>query len=571
MELAIRGERLEIAGGVGSGITINDTIPGPLIELHEGHEALLRVTNHLPEDSSIHWHGILLPCHVDGVPGVTFPGIKPGDTFEARFPVRQSGTYWYHSHSGLQEQSGVFGPLVIHPAKPDPFTYDRDYVVMLSDWTFEDPHRILAKLKKMNDYYNFQQRTMGDFLQDVSNTGLLDTVRDRLSWAAMRMNPADILDITGYTYTYLLNGVHPDGNWTGVFTPGERIRLRFINGSAMTYFNVRIPDLPMTVVAADGSNVEPFEVDEFQIAVAETYDVVVEPQARAYTLFAESMDRSGYARGTLAPREGMAAAIPALRARPLRTMVDMGMDMDMGMGKDKDKDMDMDHDMAGMSDAPVERQEDVAPTHPGHPGTKMPDHEGSGSGHAAMTAAGPVVARHGPDGHGPGNAAVAEVQRNRLGEPGAGLESVDHRVLVYQQLRSLDSRPRAEKPPDREIELHLTGNMERFMWSFDGRKFSEVDGPIELQYGERVRLILVNDTMMEHPIHLHGMFMELQNGHGERTPLKHTISVKAAERLSVLIDAVEPGPWAFHCHFLYHMELGMFRVVRVNGGPGTQT
>ncbi|RIL07253.1 MAG: copper resistance protein CopA [Proteobacteria bacterium] len=568
VDLAIRAERLAIAGGTGNGMTINGTIPGPLIELYEGHEALLRVTNHLPEDSSIHWHGILLPFRVDGVPGVSFPGIKPGDTFEARFPVRQNGTYWYHSHSGLQEQSGVYGPLVVHPATPERFEYDRDYVVMFSDWTFEDPYRVLANLKKVSDYYNFQRRTATDFVQDVADVGLVDTIRDRLSWGAMRMNPTDVLDVTGYTYTYLLNGVHPDGNWTALFEPGERIRLRFINGSAMTYFNVRIPGLPMTLVAADGPHVQPVEIDEIQIGVAETFDVVIEPQNRAYTIFAESMDRSGYARGTLAPREGMTADVPALRKRPLRTMIDMGMDMGMTM--------EMDMPAGGKEATGHEQQpdaqhgghENATPTHPGHrPGMEMGAKRGAGSQHAGMETAGPIVAKHGRDHHGPGNTTVAEVQRDRLGEPGTGLADVDHRVLVYRDLRSLEARAGATKPPDREIELHLTGNMERFMWSFDGVKFSEVDGPIELQYGERVRIVLVNDTMMEHPIHLHGMFMELENGHGARTPLKHTVSVKGGERLAVLVNAVEPGPWAFHCHLLYHMELGMFRVVRVNGGP----
>lgn len=567
-DLEIRAERLEIAGGTGSGMTINGTIPGPLIELYEGHEALLRVRNLLPEDSSIHWHGILLPFQVDGVPGVSFPGIKPGDIFEAGFPVRQNGTYWYHSHSGLQEQSGVFGPLVIHPATPDPFGYDRDYVVMLSDWTFEDPYRVLAKLKKMSDYYNFQRRTMADLVQDVADVGLIDTVRDRLSWGSMRMNPTDILDVTAYTYTYLLNGVHPAGNWTGLFEPGERVRLRFINGSAMSYFNVRIPGLPMTLVAADGPLVAPVEIDEIQIAVAETYDVVVQPRDRAYTIFAESMDRSGYARGTLAPREGMTAEVPPLRERPLRTMIDMGMDMGMGTETDMPGSMSMSGPTREEPMALHVGSDNAAPTHPGHRrGMDMSSQRSDGADHAGMENAGPVVARHGPDDHGLGNASIAEVQRNRLGEPGTGLEGVDHRVLVYQDLRGLEPRAGATKPPDREIELHLTGNMERFMWSFDGLKFSEVKGLIELQYGERVRIILVNDTMMEHPIHLHGMFMELENGHGERTPLKHTVSVRGGERLSVLVDAVEPGPWAFHCHLLYHMELGMFRVVRVNGGP----
>jgi len=536
LNLTIRPERTSIAGGTGSAMTINGTIPGPLIELYEGRDALLRVTNHLSKDSSIHWHGILLPFEMDGVPGVTFPGIPPGQTFEARFPVVQSGTYWYHSHSGLQEQSGVYGPLVVHPRQPDPFSYDRDYVVMLSDWTFEDPHRVLARLKKMSDYYNFQQRTVGDFFRDAAASGWTATVGDRISWGNMRMSPTDFADVTGYTYTYLMNGLHPAGNWTGLVAPGDRVRLRFINGSAMSFFNVRIPHLPMTVVSADGQNVDPIETDEFQIGVAETYDVVVEPGDRAYTVFAESMDRSGFARGTLAPREGMQAPVPALRKRPLRTMVDMGMDMEMGA--------------AGMTEMSSGGSHDH--------GTIEGD-RGIGS---RMEKAGPIVARHGPDHHGLGNTSVATVQRDRLSEPGAGLEHVAHRVLVYTDLRAAEARDVG--PPDREIELHLTGNMERYMWSFDGKKFSEVDGPIEFRHGERLRLVMVNDTMMEHPIHLHGMWMELENGHGDRIPRKHTISIKPAERVSVLIDADAPGRWAFHCHLLYHMEMGMFRVVRVS-------
>jgi len=579
MDLAIRADSVDIAGGVGSGITLNETIPGPLVELYEGHDAVLRVTNHLATDSSIHWHGILLPSEMDGVPGVTFPGIRPRETFEAKFPVRQRGTYWYHSHSGLQEQSGVYGPLVVHPATPDPYAYERDYVVVLSDWTFEDPHDVLAKLKKMSDYYNFQQRTVSDFARDVAAAGWQATLRDRLAWGRMRMSPTDIADITAYTYSYLMNGIHPAGNWTGIFTPGERVRLRFINAAAMTYFNVRIPGLPMTVVAADGPNVQPVEVDELQIGVAETYDVIVAPEDRSYTLFAESMDRSGYARGTLAPREGMTAEVPALRKPPLRTMVDMGMDMggmdmnSMEMGEMNMGGMEMrEMDMSGMSGGAMQHGSDPSakPTHPGHM-ERMDRSEGDASPDSGMQTAGPVVAKHGPDEHGTGNTSVPRVQRNRLGEPGTGLENTGHRVLVYADLRSDRPRHGATRPPDREVELHLTGNMERYMWSFDGRKFSEVDGPIEFQYGERIRLILVNDTMMEHPIHLHGMFMELENGHGEHLPLKHTISVKPAERVSLLVDAVESGRWAFHCHLLYHMKMGMFRVVRVAGRPESRT
>jgi CopA family copper-resistance protein len=545
MELALRRETVDIAGARAAATTINHSVPGPLIELYEGEEALLRVTNHLDEDASIHWHGILLPFPMDGVPGVVFPGIRPGETFEAHFRVRQSGTYWYHSHSGLQEQTGVYGPLIIHPQDAEPFAYDRDYVVMLSDWTFEDPRTVLARLKKMSDYYNFHRRTVGDFFQDVGRNGLAATVRDRLAWGNMRMSPTDIADVTGYTYHYLMNGLDAAGNWTGLFRPGERVRLRFINGSAMTYFNVRIPGLPMTVVQADGQNVQPVETDELQIAVAETFDVIVQPPAdAAYTIMAEAMDRSGYARGTLAPRAAMSAAVPALRKPPRRTMIDMGMAMG-GMAVDT------------MGQTP---QTQGAMAHGEHAMSAM---ESGGMGTMQMAAAGPVVARHGPDDHGPGNIGIAEVERNRLGEPGTGLEHTGHRVLTYAQLRAV-SPVTDKREPFRTIELHLTGNMERYMWSFDGKKFSEVTEPVHFPYGERIRLVLVNDTMMEHPIHLHGMFMELENGQGGHLPRKHTISVKPAERVSLLITADEPGRWAFHCHFLYHMMLGMFRVVEVS-------
>lgn len=552
MDLTIRQQTLGIAGGTSDlAMTINDTIPGPVVELYEGRNALLRVHNQLASSSSIHWHGILLPFEMDGVPGVAFPGIDPGTTFEARFPLRQSGTYWYHSHSGLQEQSGVYGPMVIHPAGPDPVSVERDYVVMLSDWTFEDPHDVMKKLKQVSHYYNFQERTVADFVEDIDKAGWDKALKDRLAWARMRMSPTDIADVTGYTYTYLMNGLHPAGNWTGLFRPGERVRLRVINGSAMSYFNVRIPGLRMTVVAADGQNVEPVEVDEFQIGVAEVYDVVVQPaEDKAYTLFAESMDRSGYASGTLAPREGMRAPLPALRERPLRTMVDMGMDMS-GM----DMDMPMDHGQHQTHDGM-----NMDGMHGGMPG--MSPEGGAGTG-SMMEPAGPVVARHGPDQHGPGNVTVAEVQRNRLGEPGTGLENVSHRVLVYTDLKRL-ARDFDDRPPARELELHLTGNMQRYMWSFDGEKFSEVKSPLEFEHNQRLRLIMVNDTMMEHPIHTHGMWMELENGHGHAIPRKHTISVKPAERLSVLITPQDKGRWAFHCHLLYHMEMGMFRVIRVS-------
>ncbi|WP_348765377.1 copper resistance system multicopper oxidase [uncultured Salinisphaera sp.] len=595
MDLHVRRERIDIAGGRASALTINHSTPGPILELWEGRNARLRVHNHLDEPTSMHWHGLLLPFQMDGVPGVAFPGIAAGERFEVDFPVRQAGTYWYHSHSGLQEQSGQIGPIVIHPADDDGIDADREYVIVLNDWTFEDPHRIVARLKKMSDYYNFSERTLGDLAEDFRTAGVASTLRDRLAWGEMRMSARDIADVTGHTYTYLMNGLHPEANWTGLFTPGERIRLRVINASAMTYFNVRVPGLPMTVVAADGKEVEPVETDEFQIGVAETFDVVVEPTAdQAYTVMAESMDRSGYARGTLAPRVGMAAPVPALREQPQRTMMDMGMamgDMDTGhmkMGHDQHGDamsQGMNHDsmpgmpaaqenhgMAGMDHTRHQGHATDGTTTAGmdHDMSKMtrgsgPNAENTGTG-AMMEQAGPVVAEHGPDMHGAGNINVATVQRDRLAERGTGLEHVDHRVLTYSQLRNV--RPMQDRrEPSRTIEIHLTGNMDRYMWSFDGVKYSD-STPIEFPYGERIRLILVNDTMMEHPIHLHGMFMELENGQGDRLPFKHTLSVLPASRASLLVTADEPGRWAFHCHLLYHMEMGMFRVVRVSDRAG---
>ena len=528
IDLHIRNTALKVEGKDTSAITINETVPGPLIRLREGQIATMRVTNHLKKDTSIHWHGLILPQDMDGVPGVSFAGIRPGETFTYRFPIQQNGTYWYHSHSGLQEQLGHFGPMIIDPAEPEPFKYDRDYVVMLSDWTFEDPYVILKKLKKLSSYYNFQRRTMQDFFRDIKEKGWDATMSDRLAWGSMRMDPTDIADITGSTYTYMMNGLGPETNWTGLFRPGERLRLRFINAATMSYFDLRIPGLKMTVVQVDGQNIQPVTVDELRIAVAETYDVIVEPDNTAYTIFAESMDRSGYARGTLATQQGMSAAIPARRPRPVRTMADMGMaDMDMG-GADKSA-MDNKNSMSAM---------------------KMP-------------AKSPAV-KHGPDRHGPGAAAVAEFSSSRLHEPGLGLKNNGRRVLVYGDLRSLDVAHDKRKAA-REIELHLTGNMERYMWSFDGKKFSEVDGPIQFYNGERVRLTFVNDTMMDHPLHLHGMWMELDTGAGEYKPRKHTISVQPGERLSADITVDAPlGEWAFHCHLLYHLDMGMLRVVSVS-------
>ncbi|MCH4562921.1 copper resistance system multicopper oxidase [Halomonas sp. EGI 63088] len=558
--LAIRRESLPIDGRATRPISINGTSPGPLIRLKEGQDAVLKVTNLLEEPTSIHWHGLILPAAMDGVPGISFAGIEPGETFTYRFPVRQNGTYWYHSHSGLQEQLGHAGPLIIDAAEREPFRYDREHVLLLTDWTFEDPARVFRHLKIGEGYYNFQERTIADFLADVRADGFADTARRRAMWARMRMSSRDIADVTGSTYTYLLNGHAPGENWTALFNPGERVRLRVINGSAMSYFDVRIPGLKMTVVAADGQPVQPVPVDEFRIGVAETYDVLVAPEAdTAYTLFAEAMDRSGYARGTLAPREGMTAAIPEPRRIADRGMEAMGahggmdhssmgdMDHSTMAGMDDSNMPGMDHsDMRGMDDATMGDMEPSAMAGMDHSTMGgMGEASSSGEGEGAMLPAGAAQ---------PGS---------QYDQAGIGIDPDERRVLVYRDLKAFTPWP-DRRPPGRELELHLTGNMERYMWSFDGKKFSEVSGPIHFRKDERLRLILVNDTMMEHPIHLHGMWMELENGAGELIPRKHTLNVKPGERVSALITADAEGSWAFHCHLLYHMDAGMFRVVKVS-------
>jgi CopA family copper-resistance protein len=535
--------------------------------LKEGQQATLRVTNRLKEDTSIHWHGLLLPPAVDGVPGVSFAGIKPGETFTYRFPVRQNGSYWFHSHSGGQELAGMYAPMIIDPIEPEPFRYEREYVVMLSDWSFESSETLFSNLKKQGGYYNFQKRAAGEFLTDVRRMGLWTAIKNYLMWDQMRMDPTDFADVTGYSFTYLMNGLSPAGNWTGLFRPGERVRLRFINAASMTFYDVRIPGLTMTVVQADGQNVQPVAVDEFRMGVGETYDVIVEPiEDRAYTIFAETMDRSGYARGTLAPRTGMAAAIPERRPRPLRTMEDMG----MGGMNDSHGDMAM-PDIEPVGDTQkmkpsdysshTEHRQQGSGTPPMQDMHEMPAKGAGDQGRSKIPGAEPI--KHGPDDHGPGNQMVAEYSRNRLGEPGRGLEGSGRRVLLYTDLKSLAPYP-DQREPEREIELHLTGHMNRYIWSFDGKKYSEAKEPIRFRYGERLRMTFVNDTMMEHPIHLHGMWMHLENGAGVYLPRKHVVVVKPAERLSVAVTADAPGPWAFHCHLLLHMEAGMFRLVEVS-------
>ena len=605
-DLAIAETPVTISGRTAIAVTINGTIPGPLLQLTEGQDALLRVTNRLDEDTSIHWHGLIVPPEMDGVPGVSFPGIHAGKVFEYRFPLRQYGTYWYHSHSGLQEQLGHYGPLLVRPAGGYPYKFDREVVVVLSDWTFENPYRVLDKLKKQGNYYNMQRRTLGDFVRDVGRNGFMSTVRERLMWLDMRMDPTDLLDVTGSTYMYLMNGLAPGANWTSLFTPGERVLVHVINAAADTFFDVRIPDLPMTIVQVSGQHVQPVETDEFRIGNAETYDFIIEPKDRPYALFAETMDRTGYARGTLTPQAGWNAPTPPRRKRALLTMADMGMShgdmagMDMGAGVSAPAMAGMDHGaMAGKPTPTVPVASAPASGgvagHAGHGATPsssstmtpagtsgmpgMPAMAGAlaatGGDQARYATAGafrtsglrppgtlPGMLEHEPSRHGRDNGAVPMMVSSRLAEPGVGLGTDGWRVLRYSELRALEPRV-PFRAPTREIEIHLTGNMERFMWSIDGIPFERAE-PIRMDYGERVRLTMVNDTMMNHPMHLHGMWMELENGHGEYIPRVHTVNVKPAERLSLLIEVDAPGNWAFHCHILYHMEVGMFRVVSVS-------
>ena len=529
IDLAVEQGAIEVAGRSGHAFAVNGSVPGPLVRLKEGEAVTLRVANHLAQDTSIHWHGLLLPFQFDGVPGVSFPGIKPGETFVYELPaLRQSGTYWWHSHSDLQEQTGHYGPIIIDPAGPDPVQADRDYVLLLSEFSPLHPHTIMAKLKKGEEYFNRQKTSWTD---DYRLSG-----SDRRMWAGMRMMPTDIADVTGSTYTYLINGHAPEDSLEYLFSPGERVRLRIINGSAMSFFNIRIPGVRMSVVQADGKNVRPIEVDEFQIGTAETYDIVVEPTAEAHTIVAEAMDRSGMAVATLASRAGARAPVPSLRDPVLLTMTDMGHG-------------GMDHSGGGHSNM-------------GHaPSTGGMDH---GSMKMRDTSSLPPNVAVGP-----GIDMVSANPADRMGDPGLGLDNVGHKVLTYRDLTALEPNDDPRKP-SRHMQIHLTGNMERYMWSFDGRKFNAVaDQPIRFAYNERVRVKLVNDTMMAHPIHLHGHFFELVNGADRmHQPQKHTVIVQPGGSATFDLTADEPGDWAFHCHLLYHMHAGMFQVVTVASPDG---
>jgi CopA family copper-resistance protein len=541
-ELTIGETTVNYTGKVRSAVTVNGSLPAPLLRWREGTTVNLRVRNALPRGSvhgamtSVHWHGIVLPANMDGVPGMSFDGIARGETFQYRFDVRQAGTYWYHSHSGFQEQAGLYGALIIDPLEPEPFAYDREHVVLLSDWTDLAPAALFARLKKMAGHDNYYRQTVGDFIRDAREDGFKATMDDRRMWGAMRMTPTDLSDVNAHTYTYLMNGMTAPGNWTGLFKPGEKLRLRFINGSAMTYFDVRIPGLKMTVVAADGQYVHPVTVQEFRIAAAETYDVIVEPAGQdAFTIFAQDSARTGYVRGTLAVRAGLAAPVPAIDPRPLLTMADMGM-AHGAMGNTAA------HASHGAAPAAMDHSQMDHGAMDHSSGTVMPSHPASERGN-------PLVDNK------------AMTPTSRLDDPGFGLRDNGRDVLSYARLQSLFPDPDG-RDPGRTVELHLTGHMEKFAWSFDGIKFSGA-APLRMNYGERLRIVLVNDTMMTHPIHLHGMWSDVEDDHGAFMVRKHTVDMPPGSRRSYRVRADALGNWAYHCHMLYHMEAGMMRHVLV--------
>jgi CopA family copper-resistance protein len=566
-DLDIAYQTVNITGQKNIATTVNGSLAAPILRWQEGERVTLRVKNSLAHDSSIHWHGMILPSNMDGVPGLSFAGIKPGETYEYQFDVNQSGTYWYHSHSGFQEQTGVYGAIVIDPKEPDPVAYDRDHVVILSDWTDEVPEKVYAKLKKMSHYYNRRERTAGNLWQEIKDKGVGKTWSERAMWNQMRMSETDIADVTGETYTFLMNGMTPDDGWQALFNKGEKVRLRFVNAAAMTIFDVRIPGLKMTVVASDGQNIEPVSVDEFRIGVAETYDVIVEPDGdSAYSIFAQSIDRTGFTRGVLTSDASLQAEIPPMDYAPTLGHGDMGMSME-GMDHSAHGGMavagasaSMDHSKMGHGSAPMDHSQ---MGHGSMPIDHTMNHGGSKLGRAGHGTNSDIL--HAKTEFGPHVDMRAEIMQNGINDPGVGLRDHQQRygrkVLSYADIRNLT--PTIDtREPEREIQLHLTGNMSRYMWSMNGIKFADAE-PLQLKYGERVRIVLVNDTMMTHPVHLHGVWSELETGEPNYIPRKHTIMVHPGSSVSYLVTADAKGKWAYHCHLLYHMP-GMMREVWIS-------
>ncbi|RTE66249.1 copper resistance system multicopper oxidase [Amphritea opalescens] len=603
INLVIAETPVNFTGVTRTATTINGSIPAPTLRLREGDEVTIRVTNRLMVPTSIHWHGIILPYEMDGVPGISFRGIAPQETFVYRFTLKQSGTYWYHSHSGFQEMTGMYGAIIVEPRQDESIKAGQDHVILLSDWTDEDPMSVFAKLKVQSDFYNFNQPVVGDFLKDASTLGTTGALEKRKMWNQMRMSPTDLADLSAATFTYLMNGMTPAGNWNGLFNRGEQVRLRFINGSSNSFYDVRIPGLSLNIVQADGQSVKPVSVDEFRFGPGETYDVIVEPEEDAYCIFAQSMDRTGYARGTLSVRPGIVAAVPELDPVEWLDMTDMmgamdhsamghdmkGMDhstmkgMDHSAMKDMDhsamkgmdhsamKDMDhsamkgMDHSaMKGMDHSAMKGMDHSAMKGMDHSAMKGMDHSTMGHGNRSNSLAKPSqTVRHASTEYGPSVDMRVDTPRTNLDDPGIGLRNNGRRVLTLSDLRSATGVLDDDRAPTREIELHLTGNMERYSWSIDGLEFGQ-STPISLHHGERVRVILQNDTMMTHPMHLHGMWSDIESEEGDLLVRRHTISVQPAQRVSFLTTPHDFGRWAWHCHLLFHMDAGMFREVVVS-------
>jgi CopA family copper-resistance protein len=547
-DLTVSETKVNFTGKTRTATAINGSVPAPTLVWHEGETVTIRVTNNMSVSTSIHWHGIILPFQMDGVPGISYDGIAPGETFTYQFTVQQAGTYWYHSHTGFQEMTGMYGSIVIKPKLGEKITTDQDMVVLLSDWTDENPMSVYSHLKQQSDYYNYNQPTARDFLNDVSKYGIGQAFAMRTMWNKMRMSPTDLSDSSATAFTFLMNGYTPNRNWTGVFNPGESIRLRFINGASNTFFDVRIPGLKLTVVASDGQDIEPVSADEFRFGPGETYDVIVKPTADAHSIFAQSMDRSGYTRGTLTVKQGLTAAVPTVDQPVWLAMTDMMGDMS---------------GMSGMSDMPSMKMDDIEQMDKvsmNHGGMSM-DHSKHDMQKNPLAVPSKTV-NHASSEYGPSVDARVDMPRTNLDDPGVGLRDNGRRVLTLADLHTLGG-PLDSRAPTREIELHLTGNMERYSWSFDGLEFGK-STPVHFNHGERVRVILQNDTMMTHPMHLHGVWSELENDKGEILARRHTIPVQPAQRISFVVNADALGRWAWHCHLLFHMDAGMFREVEIS-------
>ncbi|ELW92607.1 copper resistance system multicopper oxidase [Acinetobacter baumannii] len=592
--LNINEQQVNVTGKPLKRITVNGKFTAPLLEFEEGDEAVIRVHNQLKnQDTSLHWHGLLLPGLMDGVPGFNnFKGIAPNGDFVYRFKVKQNGTYWYHAHSKGQEQDGLYGPLVIYPKGKIPVAAhektDRDYIVMLSDFHDSSSDSIMKNLKKSAEYYQNRRETVSDVWKQVKAQGLKATWQDRSMWNQMRMLKTDMSDVTGYTF--LVNGKTPQQNWTANFKAGDKVRLRFINASAMSFFDVRIPNLKMTVVSADGQPVKPVAIDEFRIGTAETYDVIVEPKQPNYQIEAESIDRSGFAIGTLHNENTQAVGpvqMPTPRPRALLTMDDMGMSHGGGSNEHAGHQMNMQHDMSAM---PEMKKETTQANHD-HTMMKM-DHDmknmsSDGHDHSMMHMKHDMSAmsemNHDMQAMSASEHDHAMMNMNhempaqsenkpKKDEPVYGWANASTpagmKALQYSDLQSLTPQPDT-RAPERELVIRLGGNMERYIWTINGKKFSDTT-PLQVKYGERIRLKFVNDSMMAHPMHLHGMFMQLENGQqAENLPNKHTIIVPPGKTVTALLTADALGEWAIHCHLLYHMSAGMMNkliVAQVNDG-----